>query len=58
MGYSVGKNLSNSLIIRIGGVVEPKSMFAITNMVDPAAVTDQVFENIYANKCLMLMGIT
>jgi len=34
------------------------SMFAMTNMVDPSAVSDQVFEHPIANKCLMPMGIT
>jgi hypothetical protein len=32
-------------------------MFAITNMVDPAAVTDQVFENIYANNKAILESL-
>lgn len=34
------------------------SMFAMTNMVDPGAVSDMVFEHPEANKCLMPMGIT
>lgn len=44
--------------IGIGGGVESMSMFAMTNMVDPAAVADQVFEHPEAQKCLMPMGIT
>jgi acetyl-CoA acyltransferase 1 len=34
------------------------SMFAMTNMVDPGAVSDLVFEHPIANKCLMPMGLT
>lgn len=34
------------------------SMFAMTNMVDPGAVSELVFEHPIANKCLMPMGIT
>lgn len=34
------------------------SMFAMTNMVDPSAVADAVFEHPEAQKCLMPMGIT
>ena len=49
---------SNQIEIGIGGGVESMSMFAMTNMVDPAAVSEQVFEHPIANKCLMPMGIT
>jgi len=34
------------------------SMFAMTNMVDPNTVADEVFEHPEAQKCLMPMGIT
>ena len=44
---------SNQIEIGIGGGVESMSMFAMTNMVDPAAVSEQVFEHPIANKCLM-----
>jgi len=34
------------------------SLFSMMNMVDPAAVSDKVFEHPKANLCLMPMGIT
>jgi acetyl-CoA acyltransferase 1 len=49
---------SNQIDIGIGGGVESMSMFAMTNMVDPGAVSDLVFEDEQAQKCLMPMGIT
>ena len=49
---------SNQIDIGIGGGVESMSMFAMTNMVDPGAVSDLVFEDEKAQKCLMPMGIT
>lgn len=49
---------SNQIDIGIGGGVESMSMFAMTNMVDPNAVSEMVFEHPEANKCLMPMGIT
>jgi acetyl-CoA acyltransferase 1 len=49
---------SNQIDIGIGGGVESMSMFAMTNMVDPNAVSDLVFDHPEANKCLMPMGIT
>jgi acetyl-CoA acyltransferase 1 len=44
--------------IGIGGGVESMSMFAMTNMVDPGALSDLVFEHEEASKCLMPMGLT
>jgi len=49
---------SHQIDIGMGGGVESMSMFAMTNMVDPGAVSDLVFEHPIANKCLMPMGIT
>jgi len=34
------------------------SLFAMTNMVDPGALSDLVFEHEKASKCLMPMGLT
>jgi len=53
-----GQIISGQIDIGIGGGVESMSMFAMTNMVDPGAVSDLVFEHEEANKCLMPMGIT
>jgi len=33
-------------------------MFAMTNMVDPNTVSEMVFEDVNAQKCLMPMGLT
>ena len=50
--------VSNQINIGIGGGVESMSMFAMTNMVDPNAVSEEVFEHEEAQKTLMPMGIT
>ena len=49
---------SGAIDVGMGGGVESMSMFAMTNMVDPGAVSDLVFEDEKAQKCLMPMGIT
>ena len=49
---------SNQIDIGIGGGVESMSMFAMTNMVDPNTVSEMVFEDVNAQKCLMPMGLT
>lgn len=44
--------------IGIGGGVESMSLYAMTNMVDPNNISQLVFDDDKANKCLMPMGIT
>lgn len=42
----------------MGGGVESMSMFPMQNMVDPATISEKVFEHEEAQKCIMPMGIT
>ena len=42
----------------IGGGVESMSLFSMMGQVDPAALSDQVYEHDQANKCLLPMGMT
>lgn len=42
----------------IGGGVESMSMYDMQKSIDPEKLSDQIFENERAQKCLMPMGIT
>jgi acetyl-CoA acyltransferase 1 len=42
----------------IGGGVESMSLFSMMGQVDPATLSEQVFEHDQANKCLLPMGLT
>jgi len=53
-----GQIKSNQIDIGMGGGVESMSMFNMQNMIDPATISDKVFEHPVANKALMSMGVT
>jgi acetyl-CoA acyltransferase 1 len=42
----------------IGGGVESMSLFSMMGQVDPAALSEQVYEHEIAQKCLLPMGMT
>jgi acetyl-CoA acyltransferase 1 len=44
--------------IGIGGGVESMSLFSMQGVVNPEALSDLVFENEMAQKCMMSMGVT
>lgn len=47
---------ANEIDIGIGGGVESMSLSDMNGAVDPAALSDAVFENEKASHCLMSMG--
>jgi acetyl-CoA acyltransferase 1 len=50
--------VSKQIDVGIGGGVESMSVYDMNNMVNPEALSDNVFEHEQASKCLMPMGIT